>query len=749
MALNQLIAQGVGAVLPPASNPQYMNALASMRNAEMARQSKMEELAFNRQKWEQEKEAARLAMEERNAAMMAAGQLQSNPELAPYLAAMGAPGKEAVNALLTGQTNALNREKFGFEREKFGAEAPTRAADVRSTVATAAGKELENQQAMRNAALFNVLQYDDPQAAMGALTEAVASGSVAMPDAKMLAARIGVSPNMGAVRTWFDQQALKPEQRLERKTSTIDLGGIVRQEERNPYGVGAPATSTDLSKTMTPDQVADNIRANITENRLQRAETDARLQSKITNDLNQAKFELERKKTEAAVAADKATKDKLSIEIKNLEAKNAETEQVQAIIQEPDFDMKNPASRQKLMGTDAGRAVVKSYNDTVKADVDRETSDITMQLKKQELTNKELDKFTKKLSMATNKDSLAAAFGAAINDPILGNEFGTPEDEKRLMQEIQTLQTPEQVKAFVEQVQGKLRSEEAKTATETNDVKNYKFARENGYTGSFIDYQQLGEQAKSDLTSEIKEYEYSVKQWEAGKAENPGSFDTWRLKGKKAGASNISQIVDASQEKKFEETLGTMQGKRIEKNQENALAAAEVIETGNIGRRLLDEGTIVGFGANFLTKTGEALHRLGFNVASDSVSNTRAYAATMGKSVASLIKQFGAGTGLSDADREFATKMAGGDISLDAKSLRRIIEINDSAARNVIRKYNKSVEGIDSVTPLTVDEPPKYERKKGAKPAASKPSGPAVGTVDGGYKFKGGDPGNPANWIKQ
>lgn len=27
--------------------------------------------------------------------------------------------------------------------------------------------------------------------------------------------------------------------------------------------------------------------------------------------------------------------------------------------------------------------------------------------------------------------------------------------------------------------------------------------------------------------------------------------------------------------------------------------------------------------------------------------------------------------------------------------------------------------------------------------------GPAVGTIDGGYKFAGGDPANPANWVKQ
>jgi hypothetical protein len=71
-----------------------------------------------------------------------------------------------------------------------------------------------------------------------------------------------------------------------------------------------------------------------------------------------------------------------------------------------------------------------------------------------------------------------------------------------------------------------------------------------------------------------------------------------------------------------------------------------------------------------------------------------------------LIKQFGAGTGLSDDDRKFATDMAGGRISLDAKAINRILSINEKAARNTITRHNKDVKGIKTNIPLEVEMPP-------------------------------------------
>jgi len=66
----------------------------------------------------------------------------------------------------------------------------------------------------------------------------------------------------------------------------------------------------------------------------------------------------------------------------------------------------------------------------------------------------------------------------------------------------------------------------------------------------------------------------------------------------------------------------------------------------------------------------------------------------MGKQVGTIIKQFGSGTGLSDADREYAEKIVGGKITLTEEAIRKIISINKRAYQNVIRNYNKRAKQV-------------------------------------------------------
>jgi len=66
--------------------------------------------------------------------------------------------------------------------------------------------------------------------------------------------------------------------------------------------------------------------------------------------------------------------------------------------------------------------------------------------------------------------------------------------------------------------------------------------------------------------------------------------------------------------------------------------------------------------------------------------------------------------------------MAGGRISLDAKAINRILDINERAARNTITRHNKDVEGIKTNIPLKVEMPE-------AAPAAPSVSAPPLGAV--------------------
>jgi hypothetical protein len=178
----------------------------------------------------------------------------------------------------------------------------------------------------------------------------------------------------------------------------------------------------------------------------------------------------------------------------------------------------------------------------------------------------------------------------------------------------------------------------------------------------------------------------------------------------KAGASNLP-----AQEKGFETDLGKGQAKRVLDSQVAAQDAASIIDTVKTGRDIMKSGMITGAGADFLVSFNQALKTAGIDAGyADAAANSQAFAANMAGNVGKLIKQFGAGTGLSDADREFATAMAGGKIAVDAKAISRILDINEKVARNIIKRHNKDVKGIKTNIPLEVEMPPEV------KPAPAK-----------------------------
>jgi hypothetical protein len=160
----------------------------------------------------------------------------------------------------------------------------------------------------------------------------------------------------------------------------------------------------------------------------------------------------------------------------------------------------------------------------------------------------------------------------------------------------------------------------------------------------------------------------------------------------------------SEQEKAFEDELGKGQAKKILENKDKAEDARDMLSTVNIGRDILKSGAITGAGADFFVGFNQALKTAGIDAGyADASANSQAYSATMAQNVGKLIKLFGAGTGLSDADRAYAEKMAGGKIALDRKALEKILDITERASRNVIKRYNKSVKGIKTNIPLEVE----------------------------------------------
>jgi hypothetical protein len=193
----------------------------------------------------------------------------------------------------------------------------------------------------------------------------------------------------------------------------------------------------------------------------------------------------------------------------------------------------------------------------------------------------------------------------------------------------------------------------------------------------------------------------------------PADVEAQKLRIAKAGASNINL---PPQEKAFEGELGKGQAEELLKGRAAARDAAAIIDTVNTGRDIMKSGMITGAGADFLVNFNQALKTAGIDAGyADAAANSQAFTANMAGNVGKLIKQFGAGTGLSDADREFAKDMAGGRISLDAKAINKILDINERAARNVISRHNKDVKGIKTNIPLEVEMPVEVKPAAAAK----------------------------------
>lgn len=180
-----------------------------------------------------------------------------------------------------------------------------------------------------------------------------------------------------------------------------------------------------------------------------------------------------------------------------------------------------------------------------------------------------------------------------------------------------------------------------------------------------------------------------------------GSFDQF-----KALSAPKTSITLGPQEKAFETELGKGQAEGLIKSKTAAIDAAAIIDTVNTGRGIMKSGMITGAGADFLVNLNQALKTAGIDAGyADAAANSQAFTSNMASNVGKLIKQFGSGTGLSDADRKYAIEMAGGRVSLDAKAINRILDINERAARNVIARHNKDVKGIKTNIPLEVEAP--------------------------------------------
>lgn len=163
-----------------------------------------------------------------------------------------------------------------------------------------------------------------------------------------------------------------------------------------------------------------------------------------------------------------------------------------------------------------------------------------------------------------------------------------------------------------------------------------------------------------------------------------------------AGAGAARTTITMPSEKEFSGAIGKAAAGRLDKYRDSADSALKTIETSRQLAPLLDD-------PKFISGTFADARLALARAAGIDVASTEAYFAAIGQQVAERITAFGAGTGLSDADREFAKSIAGGNPVTTAQGIRDIIRINNESARNVINKYNTERNRLGEKSPEVLD----------------------------------------------
>lgn len=230
---------------------------------------------------------------------------------------------------------------------------------------------------------------------------------------------------------------------------------------------------------------------------------------------------------------------------------------------------------------------------------------------------------------------------------------------------------------------------------------------------------------KDTTPSSVLEYEYYRKNFRpTEQAQAPMPYDTWATAKARAGAISVGNVTTnaggGSDKQIFDEFA--------ERSKEARSAATGLVALRN-ARSALDAagGAITGAGADtklLLSKAGAA-----FGITDPKAAeNTETFRAAIAPQVAAMLKSTVGTTNISNSDREFAEKAAGGSIALEGNSIKRLLDIMERAS---VARLQLHQEQLDAVYP----DPAMHKRERalfGVKvPAADAPPPPAGATKTG------------------
>lgn len=146
--------------------------------------------------------------------------------------------------------------------------------------------------------------------------------------------------------------------------------------------------------------------------------------------------------------------------------------------------------------------------------------------------------------------------------------------------------------------------------------------------------------------------------------------------------------------------LAKVGAKNFAEAHEGAKKAADAL--GSIKRTLPTvDNMFTGAGAETKLNISRYARTFGIDVVDpDRIADTEAYIAESGRRVAEYITNLGAGTGLSDADREYAERVVAGNITTDKEALKRLLTVlKQDAERKIVNFNNLKTEVSEKLGP--------------------------------------------------
>ncbi|MDA5636545.1 MULTISPECIES: hypothetical protein [Agrobacterium] len=182
----------------------------------------------------------------------------------------------------------------------------------------------------------------------------------------------------------------------------------------------------------------------------------------------------------------------------------------------------------------------------------------------------------------------------------------------------------------------------------------------------------------AEITADQKDYRFGV--------ENP---DFRKYEFTKKNDTNINVNTAPKDGKIFEEFIDERKG---------ATSAVAGLKSNFEAQNAIRSGAITGAMADkrlYLQKVGALL-----GVAdTKEIQNTETFQSAVAPMVGAMIKDIVGSANISDSDRAFAEKAAGGNISLDEGSILRLLEIQEKVAKDKIATYSSRVDAIYPDTP--------------------------------------------------